>query len=68
MNGRKYLQNVYLIKDLNPEEVKNIYNSISRNPTTDKKKKKSKRNTPSMNTYEWLINTRCSALLVNSKM
>lgn len=64
---------MYLIKDLNPEQVKNIYNSITRNPTTDKKKRKKKGkakelNTPPMNMYEWLINTRCSALLVNSKM
>ena len=51
MNGRKYLQNVYLIKDLNPEKVKNIYNSVSRNPTTDKKKKKSKRIKYSTNEY-----------------
>ena len=56
MNGRKYLQNVYLIKDLNPEKVKNIYNSVSRNPTTDKKKKKSKRIKYSTNEYVWMVN------------
>ena len=34
---------MYLIKGLNPEQVKNIYNSVTRNPTTDKKKEKKKK-------------------------
>lgn len=34
---------MYLIKDLNPEQVKNIYNSVTRNPTADKKKEKKER-------------------------